>query len=114
MKFTIEIDTECDPPCVIGEALRGIFFDQHSGEYGGYTTFEYNAGIEKLPDEDSFYRTGWNNEEKVDFTWCRAQWNGIICRYYWDGDGTLEFIFPDRRTLENTDCKKDYKWKWKD
>jgi hypothetical protein len=33
-------------------------------------------------------------------------------KYYWDGDGQLEFHFPDGSILMNTDCKKDYRWEY--
>lgn len=108
---TVTIDTERDSPNVIGEFLRGKFWDQSPnkhyphGRTGCYSSFDYNADVEPLwleKEED-----GWNYIE-----WNCARWDDVKCRWYWDGDGTIEFLFPDGTVLENTDCKKDYGWTW--
>lgn len=109
MKFTTEIDTEVDPPRAVGEYLRSRFWDQTEGKYGCYSTFTYCPDVEELPDEpEPSSDPDWYD----DIVWHCAQWNGIKCRWYWDGDGMIEFTFPDGRVLRNSDCKKDYEWEW--
>lgn len=115
MKFTIEVTPEQNPDAV-GEYLRSSFFDEKEigdpelGPYretGCYSTFEWREDVyilEELPvcaeDSDIF----------PDLKWTRGQKDGIECRYYWDGDGTLAFRLPDGTWLVNTDCKKDHDW----
>ena len=102
-----------DNPNAAGEYLRGLFFDQSDGKYGCYSTFNLNNGVLKLPDETIVI-----SDEETDpydwyddnWTWTKAELNGIVMRYHWDGDGTLEFILPDGSMLSNDDCKKDYNW----
>lgn len=96
-------------PDTAGEYLRSVFFDQgplHSRTaLGCYSTFELRDGIEPLPDH--LQRSGdWP------ITWRRARQpeTGIVMRYYWDGDGVLEFLFPDGTRLVNRDCGKTYGW----
>ena len=83
----------------LGETLRAIFFNQ-SGGLGCYESFKLNEGVEQLP-----------NEVEDEITYTCASWNGIKMRYYWDGDGYLEFILDEEeRAIYNTDCKKDCNW----
>lgn len=93
-------------PDVVGEYLRDIFFDQDKG-YGCYSTFEFRQGVKSLPDEDLVYRDGWMDDRTK---WTCAEYGGIKMRYFWDGDGTLEFHLPDGRIYQNTDCKKARYW----
>lgn len=107
MKWLVEIDTETSPANAVGEFLRSQFWDQ-SGDrgYGCYSNFDYQDGVEVLPLEEN--KDGWGGQ----IEWKCARWNGVKCRWYWDGDGLLQFIFPDGAVLENSDCKKDYTWEW--
>lgn len=107
MKFTttIEIDTDKDSPNIIGEFLRGRFWPpQKEYDFGCYSTFEYGSGVKELP----------SRPVEVDdiFEWKRAEWEGIICEWYWDGDGVLRFILPSGAKVINTDCKKEHNWEW--
>lgn len=102
--FTVEVDTENSSPCVVGEFLRDKFWDQSKG-YGCYGSFDYNNDVIEL----SSFKEKHNSYE---LEWQRAKWNDIECSWFWDGDGTIEFIFPDGSKLVNPDCKKDYEWEW--
>jgi len=100
---------------LIGEFLRGLFFDQSEGEYGCYSTFKVNEGVVEYPDIPVLdnlplvmkrYKLSHGNENGLfNVT------NSIEMRYYWDGDGYLEFRLPDSAIISNNDCKKDYNWK---
>ena len=106
MKFTMEIDSERNPNAV-GEYLRSDFFRQDgAGEFGCYTTFEWREDVDVIPPLDFPCEEDCCPEE----TWTRGQKNGIECRWYWDGDGTLAFRLPDGTWLVNRDCKKDHRW----
>lgn len=103
----------------LGEALRNEFFQQDLREgafgqvvpsFGCYSTFELRDGVEELPDEDVY-----NGDEIDEYNvWTCAkkiiQGKEVKMRYYWDGDGTLQFILPRGWVLENTDCKKNNHW----
>lgn len=102
-KLEIEIDTDKDSPNTIGELIRDKFWPRKA-EYdlGCYSNFDYGYDvieIEPRKDEDGNL-------------WRRARWAMIMCEWYWDGDGTLRFVFHDGKSLINTDCKKDYTWEW--
>ena len=106
LKWLFEVDTETSPANSVGEFLRSQFWDQSGDKYGCYSTFTYRDGVEALPLEVDGEGTDW------EIKWQCARWNGVECRWYWDGDGVLQFIFPDGSVLENSDCKKDYTWEW--
>jgi len=90
----------------LGEILRCIFFSQKKG-FGCYETFELNPDVKPLPNEVDHL------EENKDITYTCAEWNGIKMRYYWDGDGYLEFeLDEDGRAIYNDDCKKDHGWEY--
>lgn len=104
MKLNISIDPRKHPNHC-GELLRGLFFAE---TVGGYTCCEWDKNVKPLPkekvefDDDLVYTCG---QLTID--------NHLVkCRWYWDGDGTLQFFFEDGSVLQNTDCKKDYVWKW--
>jgi hypothetical protein len=104
--FTMSIDIENNPDAV-GEFLRNEFFDQSKGERGCYSTFEIRPDVIKLKDEpveDCGDEFTYQVYKKI------VQERNVLMKYYWDGDGTLEFHFTDRSMLINTDCKKDYTW----
>ena len=119
-KMLVEVDADSSPD-TLGEALRSLFFDEkivksRNGDYketGCYSTFDWQTDVEPLPQLGvRFFDEGEPfdiNEEPV-FRWTRGKKNGIECRWYWDGDGTLAFGLPDGRWLMNTDCKKDHDW----
>ncbi len=110
MKFTTTIDTDHDSPNVIGEFLRGRFFDEKIkrssliGEYretGCYSTFELRPDVKPLPD----LVIG------TELPWTRAMSpEGIEMRYSWDGDGVLAFFIPNGPVICSADCKKDDEW----
>lgn len=106
MKFTIEISPEKNPDAV-GEYLRSTFFDEGKNQgLGCYSAFGWDIKVKVLPalmgreDESEIWTCG---ELEVPE-------GKIECRYYWDGDGTLVFIFPDGSRLTNNDCKKCHDW----
>ncbi len=108
MEFTITINSADDPDAV-GELLRGRFFNTPHDGVGCYSHFDWAESVEGLPSEpvecDPLYDDG------DGLAWTRGIMDGIECRWYWDGDGTLEFVFPDGSFLSNDDCKKDHFWK---
>lgn len=114
----IEFKTGESDPNLTGETLREITFDQNlrKGTRGCYSTFDVREGCEKLNDEVVYLPS--DPLENEDFYWTRYRfWLGayaVVMRWYWDGDGTLEFIFPDNSVLFNDDCKCDYTWHWGD
>ena len=95
----------------LGEFLRSKFFNQTNG-LGCYSSFILNENVVELPDED-FNGLLWSENPKgmkgEDIYHC-AVWNGIKMRYYWDGDGYLEFIIDDNTRIYNDDCKKTDRW----
>ena len=105
----IEI-SEKDDPNIVGELLRGRFFDQSKGDVGCYTTFKLNSDVEELPKRieeiDDLYG---NPENEI---WECARWNGIQMEYHWEHDGILIFTFPNGDILLNEDCKKTTRWEW--
>ena len=105
MRITIDLDSFSSPD-LVGEVLRDRFFlqDQSQHLYGCYSTFKLRQEVQSLPPEPV--------EDDPSMVWTRAERDGILMRYYWDGDGTLEFVFPDGARVRNTDCKKDHAWEW--
>lgn len=95
----------------LGEALRNEFFNQDDGNYGCYSTFELRDGIEELPSE--IVDNDWGDYEiKCSVFSKTINDKKVIMKYWWDGDGTLEFHFEDGSYLYNGDCKKDYVWEY--
>lgn len=97
MKIEIDTDTISNPDA-LGELLRNIFFDQSKGKFECYSAFDLNHGVRPLRDEvieGCVYRC--------------AQWKGIKMRYYWDGNGYMEFNL-ESSILCNTDCKRSHGW----
>ena len=98
--------------------MRDTFFkEEYETVYGKqyrktgcYSTFELAEGAISLPDEpiDPEY------PEDGNYTVASKTINGenVIMKYYWDGDGQLEFHFEDGSVLVNDDCKKDYVWEY--
>jgi len=86
----------------VGELLRSIFFNQSKG-LGCYENFELNPWAKSLL-----------NETEDDIVYTCAEWNGIKMRYFWDGDGYLEFVLDnEEKTIYNDDCKKlDWKYSY--
>lgn len=123
MKIEINSETARQNPNLIGELLRDKFFAQDrigpNYSFGCYSTFEYRKGVEILSqepvpeyrlDEEDNEAAKLFSDEKCDYFYNVAKLEEITCKWYWDGDGTLLFVFPDGSTLENSDCKKDYNW----
>jgi len=93
-------------PSLAGEILRELFFKQNKNDLGCYSTFELNEDVVKYPNITRGELV-WNRTKRMFFP------NETIeMQYVWDGDGTLIFIFVDGSYLINTDCKKDYDWKY--
>lgn len=92
-----------------GEALRERFFKQdlENGIFGCYSTFELRDDVEELPDQSI---TVDDYEEIATCARAKVGDQVVIMRYYWDGDGYLEFEFADGTKICNHDCKKDYGW----
>lgn len=109
-KMEFELDTDTDSACMIGEFLRKKFWPEG---YGCYTNFEFGPEVKLLePRVETLEDNFWGEGETYKVTWTRAEWQGITCEYYWDGDGFLKFIFPDGSSISNSDCKKDSYWLW--
>ncbi len=108
-----------------GEALRKYCFisDKYGGTYGCYSTFELRPEFKKIEmnsniGKDLLLYLGLNEDGSCG----EGDWkqtfhpslfsNGEIhLGWYWDGDGTL-VIHEGNKIVYNSDCKKDYVWKW--
>lgn len=101
-------------PQVLGELLRNEFFKQDDpSDLGCVTTFDVREDVWRDPDElvedydeDELHKVYWKCFTKdVDHI------GKVSMRYYWDGDGVIEFYLSDHSVLiENNDCKKTYCW----
>lgn len=141
LHINLAIDPERTSPNAAGEMLRHWFFPpKPEGEWHGetiwtrgcYSSFDHIEAT-PLPDPDAramwsaYWRPHladyqWESDEireRVDeslgdgqawVTYC----NGVRVEvgWWWDGDGTLIFRFPNGVILANSDCKKDYEWEW--
>lgn len=108
--FTYRYSPEAHPD-ELGEALRNEFFNQDTGNFGCYSTFELRDGIEELPQE--LFDHDWGDYKiKINVFRKIIDRKKVIMKYWWDGDGTLEFHFEDGSYLYNGDCKKDYVWEY--
>ena len=100
-------------PDTAGEYLRSVFFDQgplnNHTALGCYSTFVLRPSIEELPDEPLSERCR-DPDYPMSWTCARDPETRVVMRYYWDGDGVLQFTFPDGLVLYNNDCKKTYCW----
>jgi hypothetical protein len=117
MKFLVNLNPK-DNLDELGEMLRKEFFAEEYDIFGGekyrklgcYSVFEVKADVVPLPDEaiDKEYPEDGNYHvfSKI------IDKEIVIMKYYWDGDGTLEFHFNNGSCLVNDDCKKDYVWKY--
>lgn len=139
MKFTIAVTPE-ESPDAVGELLRSVFFDEKmvGSRFGGnlretgcYTTFDWRKDVEELPPlvvrgemggKAPSHALKWTRGKKK---FCTGQslsrlnpkedsvlYEEVECRWFWDGDGTLVFLFPDGSCLVNEDCKKDHGWEY--
>lgn len=115
MNFQILANPQSNPD-MVGELLRQEFFKEEYETYlgkkyrktGCYSTFNLAEGVEELPDEpvDPNYPSDgtYHVSKKI------VDGRVVIMKYWWDGDGTLEFHFEDGSLLCNNDCKKDHDW----
>ena len=112
MKVQYEVTPE-ENPNVVGEYLRDQFFNQSKGKRGCYSTFESNENVVEL-DKESIDEDYDNLNIYYHVFSKEIDNEKIIMKYYWDGDGTLEFHFEDGTQIFNNDCKKDYCWEFLD
>lgn len=133
---TIDLLIEQDPNR-FGEALRNYCFVGNCKQTGCYSTFdvipqlkevkagkiykeakkelfpEFKNTIKvyhwKLIEKDCWIAYGDPDDKPQRMRVCEPL--EIVCAWYWDGDGTLYFRF-NNRTVINTDCKKNYTWKF--
>ena len=99
-----EVNPE-DEPDLAGERLRDLFFDQTKG-LGCYYSFDTRPRVVGLG--ESPIGGEWNEG----INWQCFQLGSFEMRYYWDGDGVLQFRLPDGSWLSNSDCKKSYNWEY--
>jgi hypothetical protein len=119
-----------------GEALRGLCFVGTSQDTGCYSTFDVQKCFTKVTEGEIFEEAKkhlyedikptvyhYKLEEKDCYMKYVEMGNGeivkskicepeeIVMGWTWDGDGCLYFRFNGRKVV-NTDCKKDYNWRW--
>lgn len=122
MKFIITISTEENPDAV-GEFLRSEFFWEDMKEVAGlgcYNHFVWHPCVRRL--EPMPVDLSESLDPDSGLMWARGtrpapgralnKQEFIECRWYWEGDGTLLFILPDKSQLINTDCKKTSGWEF--
>lgn len=106
----ISIDTsKIKNPNEFGELLREYFFTKDKG-YGCYENFELEPFMmpgSVTPYIQSFFG---DYDSTVHFYAAHNDLN-LWCAYSWDGDGTL-VVCDGERIAVNSDCKKDYSWKF--
>jgi hypothetical protein len=108
MLIRMEVNVDRHPD-MVGEYLRYTFFNEQSErDIGCYTVFDWREGVRPLSDEPVDLGDWIGMGDKP--CWTRGEKDGIECRYYWDGDGTLAFKLVDGRWLVNTDCAKPTGW----
>lgn len=131
---TVDLLTESDAN-MFGEALRRHSFIGNCESVGCYSSFQLLESFTKVTKGKIFEEAKkylWDDVEPTVYYYlleekdCYLQFCGhegkieksIICDpmeivvgWTWDGDGCLYFRFNDRKVV-NTDCKKDYTWKW--
>ena len=129
----VDLLTEPDAN-LFGEALREYCFIGNCEQRGCYSTFnvlEYLIQVKsgkifkeakkelyediearvyhyKLEEKDCYIK--YHENDKI-ISMKVSEPMEIVCAWAWDGDGCLYFRFNDRKVI-NTDCKKDYTWKW--
>jgi hypothetical protein len=116
--FILSINPK-DNPNEIGELLRGEFFNQKDNKLGCYETFEIKENVKQLEDEeirdnDEEYLEFGGSDYVITYKVFSKEINGeeVIMKYFWDGDGVLEFHFKDGTFLSNDDCKKTHDWEY--
>ena len=95
-----------------GELLRECFFTKDKGR-GCYENFELEPFMIQgvvTPYIQSLFGDPLTWDAKIYFFALKDNLN-IWCAYSWDGDGTL-IVSDGTRIAENSDCKKDYNWRW--
>lgn len=126
MKINVEIDTKTIDCDFLGELLRNYLFvndgnekiytgDKNYKEFGCYETFNVRKDAIKIGASNiKQILSAYKIEHYKDLRYFGYVFNyfgcEIICIWYWDGDGTLIFILPDRAII-NTDCKCSYDWR---
>jgi hypothetical protein len=131
---TIDLLTEQDPN-KFGEALRNYCFIGNCEQTGCYSTFDLIPQLKKVKSgkiyeeakkvihpENYLHVYYWKIIEKncwiaygdpegkpQRMKFCEP--HELVCAWEWEGDGTLYFRFNNKKVI-NTDCKKDYVWKW--
>lgn len=123
----INVWTETDPN-LIGEALRYWSFIGRAGETGCYSTFKLPEFLKEVNEGEYYKKAGlalYNKEEKYQcFVYEQKEGNDeyfhweaivLVVAWQWDGDGCLYFRLKSKENdieVVNTDCKKDYEWKF--
>lgn len=104
MKLKLEVEPKSHPNQV-GELLRNEFF---AGKLSAYNCFEWSSAVSKLADEAV------EDDYGMDYKCAEKEINGVKvkCRWFADGDTTLQFVFSDGSVLENDDAKKVYCWRF--
>ena len=109
-KVTHKVATQ--NPNALGELLRNEFFNQDNGDLGCYSTFDLREDVTGIEEREITEEAGAEWEFKEIWTIAHKIIDGkiVTMRYYWDGDGYLDFTFPGGFVLLNRDCKKTYNW----
>jgi len=119
-----------------GEALRSHCFVGRGSDTGCYSTFQVHPSFKQIKEGKIFEEAKKYLYEYIEPTVyhfkleekdCYLEYESegeivkskicepheIVIGWTWDGDGCLYFRFNNRKVI-NTDCKKDYEWKWID
>ncbi len=127
----IKINTNDFSADVMGEKLRSLFFvnDGNQKIHGGNEQYKQLGCCETFEVRKSAVKITGRQAWKLLCKFGGIDWGSPMyykkpkaygyrfllmdkacyCCWYWDGDGTLLFVLPDR-VLINTDCKKTYGW----
>lgn len=95
----------------LGELFRSYAFDCDETEVGCYSCFDLAESFEKIKDKgilkDISELLGLDEGEHFEAS--QDKESGLVVAWFWEGDGTLLFIY-DEIVVCNTDCKKNYGW----
>lgn len=119
----LDIDSDKTSADRLGEALRNLLFDPTKEGIGGYHHFDLNPdyAFATLSTDQAWSVLDYEDEEQSEQSIIPDGWTVYLRPVYvdmvllWDGDGHLVFRITDEegnvlRIIENTDCKKTYRW----